>query len=282
MKKILVPTDFSSTAMKAAVYAAEISKRNKAAVYLLHVIEPITDNIRQPYPLHERLQEEILNNRMKELEKTQQAITRTYPGISIKIEVVKGLVINSILGFTEKQQIDLIVMGTKGATGIKEIFMGSVTAGIIRKAGIPVLSIPEEYQMEEPDGILFATDHFEENKAFLDKIVELAKLFSASIHIAVFEDTDTAEVADYIKHGRQLAHYMNYLKENYPGIDLKGELLEGKEFEETVEKYNLKHKVDIISMITYPKGFWERFLKKSATKKMAFHSQIPVLAIPAI
>ena len=281
MKKILVPTDFSANAMKAAVYAAEIAKKNGATIFLLHTIEPVADSIRQPFPLHERYLTEVTNARLRELELSRSAIATTYPDIKIETELAKGTVSTSILDFAEGQQIDLIVMGTKGAAGLKEIFMGSVAAGTIGRTKIPVLAIPDEYEMDEPDGILFATNHFEENTDLLNKIVEVAKLFSATIHVAVFVDTNTADATDYIYNGRQLNHYMDFLKKTFPGVAFKGELLEGKEFEETVENYDTKNEVDIIAMITYPKSIWERLMRKSVTKKMAFHSKIPVLAIPA-
>jgi nucleotide-binding universal stress UspA family protein len=281
MQKILIPTDFSDNAMKAAQYAAEIAAKSGAAVYLLNVIEPITDRIHQPYPLHERLEEEIASKRLSELNILKKSISQMYPGIKTETELAKGTVTTSVLDFAESNQVDLIVMGTKGATGLKEIFIGSVAAGTIGRAKIPVLAIPDEYVFEVPDGILFATNHFEENKDMLDKIVEVANLFSASIYVAVFVDTDTAEATDYIYNTRQLKHYLDFLKKAYPAVVFKGELLEGSEFEDTIEKYDAKNEADIIAMITYPKSFWERLMKKSATKKMAFHSKIPVLAVPA-
>jgi nucleotide-binding universal stress UspA family protein len=155
MKKILVPTDFSANAMKAIFYAAEIAKKSSATVYLLHVIEPLTDRIHQPYALHERLEEEIANNRLKELNLLQKSIALTYPGFKTEADLANGTVTNSISDFAGNNQIDLIVMGTKGATGLKEIFIGSVAAGSIGRTKIPVLAIPDEYKMEEPDGILF-------------------------------------------------------------------------------------------------------------------------------
>lgn len=281
IRSILVPTDFSPNAMKAAQYAAEIAKRSGAMVYLLHVIEPVTDSIRQPYPLHDRLLEEIANNRIKEMKTFQNDMTAACPGIKTETEIAKGTITTAVLDFAEGQQIDLIVMGTKGATGLKEVFMGTVAAGTIGRTKIPVLAVPDDYHAEVPDGILFATNHFEENTDLLNKIVEMAKLFTASIHVAVFVDTDTAEATDYIYNTRQLNHYLDFLKKAYPDVSFKGELLEGSEFEETIEKYDTKNEVDIIAMITYPKSFWERLMKKSATKKMAFHSKIPVLAIPS-
>ena len=115
----------------------------------------------------------------------------------------------------------------------------------------------------------------------LNKIVELATLFSTTIHVAVFVDKDKADASDYLYNTRQLNHYMAFLKKEFPGITFKGELLEGEDFEKTIKKYNDKEEVDIITMITYSKSIWEKIMKKSVTKEMAFHSKIPVPAIPA-
>ena len=281
MQKILVPTDFSATAMKAVTYAAEIAQKTGATIFLLHVIEPITDSIRQPFPLQDRLQEEITNNRLGELNTLQKTVAEIYPGVKIETELAKGTVTTCVHDFAEGQQVDLIIMGTTGASGIKEIFMGSVAAGTIGRAKIPVLTVPVGYAMEEPDGILFTTNKFEENRELLSPIVELANLYAATIHVAVFVDTDDVKAADYILNTRQLLHYLEVLNKMFPGTKFKGELLEGSDFETTVDKYDAKNEVDIIAMITYPKSFWEKIMRKSMTKKMAFHSTIPLLAIPA-
>jgi len=281
MQKILVPTDFSTAAMKAATYAAEIALKTEATIFLLHVIEPIAEGLRQHDALHERLHEENANARLSELDTMQKSFTKIYPDVKIETELAKGTVINSILAFAEEQQMDLIVMGTTGATGLKEIFMGSVAAAIISRTKIPVLTVPAGYEMEPPDGILFATNKFEENIEILNPIVTLAKFFSATVHVAVFVDTDDAAAADYVYNTRRLNQYMNFLKKTFPDTNFKGELLEGSDFEITVDKYDNKNEVDIIAMITYPKSFFEKILRKSVTKKMAFHSTIPLLAIPA-
>lgn len=281
MKKLLVPTDFSANAMKAVTYSAEIAKRTGAAIYLLHVIEPITDRIRQPYALHERLEEEITSARLSELKTLKDTVSALYPGVSIETALSRGTVATAILDFAQNVRADIIVMGTQGASGLKEVFLGSVTGGTIGRTKIPVLAVPAEYLMEEPDAIVFATNRFEENRQVLDKIVELACLFNAMIHAVIFVDTDTSDSADYIDSRKKLNNYIDFLKHTYSNLSFTGELVNGKEFEETIEAYDTKNEVDIIAMITYPKSFWEKLLKKSVTKKMALHSKIPVLAIPA-
>lgn len=280
IRSILIPTDFSDNAIKASLYAAELAVKINATLYILHVLKPIADSIRQPYPLHDRLQVEIEKNRKRELAVLAKQITKIYPELKTNTQLINGVSATAIPEFAHQHEIDLIIMGTKGATGLKEIFMGSVTASTIGHSKIPVLAIPQEYEMGKPDAIVFATNHFEKKPELLNIIIEFANIFLATIHVVVFLEKNIID-AEFNYNTQQLDGYLNFLKETFPGITFKGELLEGKEFEDTIEKYDKRNEVDIIAMITYPKSFWDNILRKSAVKKMTFHSEIPVLAIPA-
>ena len=279
MQKILVPTDFSDNSLKAIMYASEIAQKSGAVIYLLHVVEPTINMIN---PQADLVRDEVVREKLEQLQLFEKLITDNYPDVKTDIELSPGATIASIIDFAERERMDLIVMGTTGATGFKEFFMGSVAAGVISKTKITVLTIPVSYEMEEPDAILFATNQFEKNKNTLDKVVSISKLFSAVVHVVVFKDVDGDKNADLIYNEEQLNNYLKFLKETFPDVVFKGELLEGKNFEINIDWYCNKNEVDVIAMITYPKSFVEKILRKSVTKKMAFHSTIPILAIPAI
>ncbi|HET9055765.1 MAG TPA: universal stress protein [Chitinophagaceae bacterium] len=281
MKKILVPTDFSDNAMKAVTYAGKIAQRTGAVIYLLHVLESVIDRILEPFFLHEKLQDEVTKARLTELKSLKDRLADANPNLAIETELAKGTVTTSILDYAENLQADIIIMGTQGASGLKEVFLGSVTGSIIGRTKISILAVPSEYLMEKPDAIVFATNRYEEDSKMLEKIFELASLFNAVIHVVVFVDMNASTTNYYIYNHKQLNEYIGFLKKMYPDVHLTGELLWDKKFEETIEDYNIKNEVDIVAMITYPKSFWENLMKKSVTKKMAFHSKIPVLAIPA-
>lgn len=281
MQKILVPIDFSNNAMKAVTYAAEIAKRNGAVIHLLHVLEGVIDYIRQPHIQTESLDEKIAMAQLGKLNSLRDTLAEVYPGITIETEIASGTVANAILSYSEKLQADLIVMATLGATGFKEFFLGSATGNTIGRTTIPVLAVPYEYLMEEPDAIVLATNRFEEDEKILKPIMELASLFSATVHVVAFVDTDFSGPVDYIHNHKQLGRFITNLQKSYPGIAITAELLDGKEFEEAIEQYYTKKEADIVAMITYPKNFWEKIVRKSVTGKMAFHSKIPLLAIPA-
>lgn len=279
MQKILVPTDFSNNALKAVGYAAEIAKKSGATIFLLHVIEPA---INMATMQADSSGKKVVEERTAKLNLSLKSIGEVYPNIKVIPYLAGGSVISSILEYAEKEKMDMIVMGTKGASGLKKFFVGSVTAGVIGKTRIPVLTVPVSYEMEEPDAIVFATNQFEKNKELLNKIIAIPKLFSSAIHVVVFKDIDSDEHADFIYNEEQLNDYLQFLKENFPDIIFKGELLSGKDFEITIDRYTNKNEMDIIAMVTYPKSFFEKVLQKSVTKRMAFYSTIPILAIPGI
>jgi nucleotide-binding universal stress UspA family protein len=279
MKKILVAFDDTHNAIKGATYAAQVAERTGATLILFEAVEPIYDQIARPY-VGGKLKETMDQSRVEELRNMQKNLAEIYPGMKSELRLGHGTAHRSIAAIAEKENVDLIIMGTGGAFGLKEIFKGSVTANTIRKSRVPVLTIPGIYLMEEPDNILVATHHFEKDEKLLGPVIEIASLFSATIHVAVFMDTDTAGPVDYLENTREMERYLEFLRKTYPGINFRGELLEGKEFEPTLEKYDREKEVDMIVMFAYPKNTWQKLMRKSRTRAMAFHTTIPLLAIP--
>ena len=278
MQKILVPTDFSKNALKAITYASEVAQKTGATIYLMHSIEP---SINMATMQTDSSRPKVIKERSFQLKLSSDTIAAIYPGVKVMTHLSGGSTVDSIVDFSEKEKMDLIIMGTTGASGLKKFFMGSVASGTIAKTRIPVLTVPASYDVEEPDAILFATNHFEKNKNILKKIVKISSLFSAPVHVVVFKEKNGEKHADLIYNEEQLNDFLKFLKETFPTVVFKGELLEGNDFELTIEQYCDEHGIDIISMVTYPKSFLERLLQKSVTKQMAFHSTTPILAIPA-
>jgi nucleotide-binding universal stress UspA family protein len=280
MNSILVPTDFSDTAMKAAMYAAEIARKSGAVICLLHVTELGHEYIHQPFPLHEKYNEMVNEPRLGELMTFGKAVKDVYPAITVEIALINRNVVEGVIEFCNAHAFDLIIMGTRGSSGIKEVIIGSVTANVIAKTRTPVLAIPHEYVMEEPDAMLFATSHYEREIALLEKMIAVAGLFGATVHVVVFEETGTVPANTHVYNTQQIQQYVDFLKNSFHGISFKGELVQGTSFEGAIERYCISNDVDIIGMITYPKSQWARMLHKSTTQKMTFHSRIPILAVP--
>lgn len=281
MKAIIVPTDFSDTACKALLYAGEIAEKSGAVVHLLHVLEPDENRVWRPHIQEDAYAEAVAKERLLRLDATRKMLLQQYPNVIINTELASGRAADAILSFAEQQQANLIIMGTTGASGLKQVLVGSVTATIISKAMIPVLAIPAIYEVEEPDRLLFVTNRFEQDPHVVTPLLQWVAWLHLKLYIAVFLDTDDAEPVDYINSGRMLEAYVQQLRKQHPQNAIQGEILEGKHFEEAVEAYIQKEGIDLVAMVPYKKNFLDRILGRSTTRTMAYHSRIPLLSIPA-
>jgi len=184
MKSILVPVDFSIQAEYAAKVAAAIAKKTKAKIFLLHmlelpsgVIDPSSygSSCNTPTALlflkraHERFEE------FKELPFLK--------GLEVEDDVNFHRAYEGIISESKKHNVDLIVMGSQGASGLEEILVGSNTEKVVRNSEIPVLVIKRDIDKFRINNIVFASNfHFENRKAF-QKILDFASKFGAKLHL---------------------------------------------------------------------------------------------------
>jgi nucleotide-binding universal stress UspA family protein len=283
MRKILVPTDFSENALKAASYAAEIATKNGACIFLLHAAEMGHDKFYQPVSMYEKYNNLVLDEDKERLEALRSLLQSNFPACIVEthIEAESGIA-ESIHRFSNSNDIDLIIMGTHGATGLKSVLMGSVAASVISGSKIPVLAIPDEYIPRPPQAILLATNQFEEDREMMERLMDLVRIFPALLHVVVFLDKGQDDAADYVQQTAKLHRYIEYLEENFPDVNLKPSVIEGEDLDDALELYRLRNDIDVIALISYPKSFFEKLFQKSTSRRMAFHSKVPVLAIPAL
>ena len=115
----------------------------------------------------------------------------------------------------------------------------------------------------------------------LDFIFELADWYKAQVHVAVFTDEDDDGAVTFLEHTRKISEYEKMLKERYSEVTLIVAHLYGKAFEETLQDYIRQNEMDMLAMVTYKRSFTDRVFHPSMTKRMAYHTKIPLLAIPA-
>ncbi|MDP3353683.1 MAG: universal stress protein [Flavobacteriaceae bacterium] len=184
MKRILVPVDFSKEAKVAAKVAARIAKLTNSDIYLLHMLElPSgvidsgnfggTSNAPTSLLFVKRAHEKFVRFKKQHF----------LAGINV-IEIVQfNKAFEGILEETEKQNIDLIVMGSKGVSGIEEILIGSNTEKVVRRSDVPVLVVKEAPDDFKIDDIVFASNFHIENRNTFQKIIDFATFFDANLHL---------------------------------------------------------------------------------------------------
>ena len=280
MKKILVPTDFSASANKALNFAVQIARQAKAEIYLIHACDLIETIFKDKQTMYEEHNQAIKDKANESLSLLKKSIEDTEK-LSVHIKLYNGKITDTILQASEEHYADLVIMGTLGEAGLQEKIFGSITAGIIGKTNIPVMAVPLLSEWDSPKKILLMVNNSEEQPDMAKSVFELAELFNATVHVAIFTDVDSAEAIDYLKDKRGVNSYEEKLKIKYKNTDIKSVHLDGHRFQETIDEYILEQPIDIVAMISHKRTFLESIFNRSMTKKMSYHTRIPLLAIPA-
>jgi nucleotide-binding universal stress UspA family protein len=278
MKKILVPTDFSPNADRAIDYAVRIAKLNQATIYIIHACDhlypPDLDNVLSKGDYNKKLTDEAFNN----LEIIRRSIEDTEQ-VLVNIQLYNGTITDTIVVAAEEHNADLVIMGTLGITGIKDKIFGSKTAAVISNSTVPVIAIPLEYDWKLPAKFLLAINHFDEATDILYPIFDLAKVFNAEVRIAVFTDEDKG-AAEFVSNAKEIKYAEEKLRQKNSGVVITAEHLSGRHFEESINEYIDKNQVDLIAMTTHKRSFIGSIFNRSLTRKMTYHSKVPILAIP--
>jgi nucleotide-binding universal stress UspA family protein len=182
MKKILIPTDFSKHAEHALKVAAQIARKNNGELILLHMLE-------LPHQGSDAMGSgknipEIMFFKNAAIQKLEDLMDADYlDGLKISEAVQFEMAFDGILNISKKNDVDLIVMGSHGASGYKEMFVGSNAEKVVRHSEVPVLIIKEEQGDFKVDNFVFASDFSDEIKAPFQKVVDFANSFGAKLHL---------------------------------------------------------------------------------------------------
>lgn len=267
MKKILVPTDFSDTANKAAEMAAAIAKKTDARIYLLHVINLLE------YGGEDETAKQLFV--MKLVKKKMDALIKKpfFKGVNVVVALQYDLVYDQIFRNAREHEIDLIVMGTHGSSGVKELFLGSNTQKIVRMAKCPVLTVKELPKSFEFDNMVFASDFsVEAQKAFWE-ISEFAALYKSKIHllrvctVSDFEHTDIA--IERMEKFAKKAHLKDYTVNIYNSNFIESGII----------GFSNSIGANLISIGTHGRTGFDLLISGSKTEKVVNHSNIPILSI---
>lgn len=190
MKKILVPTDFSNHAYFALKVASQIARKNGGEIILLHMLElphQAGDAIGSGHDLPEiMLFKNAAINRLEELMDDE-----CLDGLKVSEIIQFELAFDGILKVSEKNDIDLIVMGSHGASGFKEMFIGSNAEKVVRNSAVPVLIIKKDVGEFNVSKFVFASDFTDEIKKPFAKVVDFANKFGAELELAMINTPST-------------------------------------------------------------------------------------------
>ncbi len=277
MNNILVPTDFSTEAKNALDFAVQVAKKTEAKLKLLHVIElPSSSfNVMGEVQSESTMMEEIYN--MKLIEKTKEEMQNLVnqvqnEGVVVSSKLELGNIYKHIYKEIDEEKTDLIIMGSAGAGGFKELFVGSNTEKVIRHSHVPVITIKEKTDLNSIKNMVYATD-FGKNQS-----VELAKylqgLLGLKMHLLkVYNSNSWAFTKESAM--KELEKFADEAQFE----DYSLSVIDAPFIEDGILEFATKVDADFIVMGTHGYTGIPHLLWGSRAEAVANHSKKPVLTV---
>ena len=275
MKKILFPTDFSNASVNAFSYALKLADNIKCEIITLHVYDlpqvgysSVPGVLNEIYNIAELGNFENYKDQVPFLRRIAEQNNLEHIKISNVLD--HGNLINKIVKITKDEAIDYVVMGTKGATSLKETFLGTATTKVMNETKAIVLAIPEKSKFSPIKKILFLTKYSYNDIKVLKKLIEFATIFDAHIDCLHVNSKHNTNNENFSEEWQKISKDEDITLHTNNSNDVEGIILEFIDL----------NKIDMVTMHVYHKNFFEKLFQVSLSKKLSFHNNIPILAIP--
>lgn len=278
MRRILVPVDFSATSKKAFRFAVDIASKTDGMVVLSHLYTPEKKSAFGSREVVDENNKNTERNILKRLTRlSKKVLEESGANIVVSTNVGRTPVVNNILGFAEHNHIDMIVMGTQGASGLKKAIIGSVASKIVAESDVPVILIPEKFEMKHIEHVVFTTDIKKTDRRALPIVFDFAGLHDAKLTIVnMFLKLHEEDV----KGQDEFKTYSSHVKKTYDISNLQFKQIETSNVAKAMENLSAELNYDVLTMARRRLEPGERLFQKSFTKEMAFMTTQPLLVVP--
>lgn len=278
MKRVLLPTDFSDNAWNAIEYALQLYKSEACHFTLLNTYNPLIHQVKhlQSSATQLMILRTIKTTSKRRLNDLFQKIENHFSNPKHAFAQISAFntLTSEIDKLFEGNAMDIIIMGTKGATGLKKVLFGSNIVNVIKNAKCPVIAIPGDFSFENPHEILFPTDYdIDYQKKHLQCILDISDLYGARINVlhAYYKDNLTLRQE---KNRKKLKNYLD--KAAHLFHDVKS-----KDISDTITKFQSKAHINFLAMINNEHSIFENLFFKSKINEIGFHLKLPFLVIPS-
>jgi nucleotide-binding universal stress UspA family protein len=276
MRRILVPTDFSENSWNAIKYGVELLQ-DKCSIYLLHINAiPIYSGAGSSITASSSLLKESLALENKRcMEKLMERI-KTLP--SHKRHTFIPLIltdyfVDAIKREVQDKNINLILMGTKGASGLRQIAMGTNTGAVITKVKCPLLAIPQNASYRKLREVAFPTDfQIVYDIRVLEDLIKILTATGASLRI-LYMSKNSEGLSEEQQRNKDFLD--DYLKE----IEHSFHILKGGRLETSVQCFIDSRDIDMVAMVAKNLNFIQRILFRPAVEEISYHTTIPFLVL---
>jgi nucleotide-binding universal stress UspA family protein len=284
---ILVPVDYSHYSTVACRYAANIARISGNKLCLFHAfyspafdLIELTGGLQTQQQLRADVTQKLIENENDDMHKYIGDLYQ-FPEFSqldkyqVIYEIKAGLAKDEILSIASEITPEMVIMGTRGADKKNTPLLGSITETSIRKLKVPVLAIPENYQFSDKkntDRLIYLTDFDESDFLSIKKLMRFAQYSKTEIHcIHIGPRSDKWEILkmEGLKDYFQKVYHKEFVECHI--LDNKPDLLQ------SLDKYVQENKINMISLTHRQRNLLDKILKPSLTKKIFYHSHIPLL-----
>jgi nucleotide-binding universal stress UspA family protein len=270
MKKILIPTDFSDHAEYALKVAAQIAKKNNGEIILLHMLElphEGSDAVGSGHDIPE-----IMFFKNAAIKRLEDLMDEEYlEGLKVSEIVQFELAFDGILNISKKNDVDLIVMGSHGASGFKEMFIGSNAEKVVRNSDIPVLIIKKEEEDFQVNDFVFASNFSDEIKKPFEKVVEFANKFDSTIHLVTINTPNNFQSTSAAQGN------MNKFLSGFNVSKAKTHIYNETNVEKGILNFSDNINADLIGMCTHGRKGLSHFFNGSISEDLVNHSNRAVI-----
>lgn len=272
MKNILVPIDFSEQAKYAAKVATDIAKLTNSKIFLLHMLE-LPTGIVDPTSLGSSNNTPTTLLFLKRAHEKFEDFKKLpfFKGVEIEDSVLFHKAYDGIINESKKQQADLIVMGSKGISGLEEMLIGSNTEKVVRNSDVPVLVIKSDIDNFKIENIVFASNFDQKNKVAFQKILDFASLFNARLHLlkinTIHNFETTKESSDAIRNFINEFDLGDYTLNIYNDVSVEAGILN---FSNVID-------VDVILLNTSGRRGLAHLFTGSLGEDLSNHAKLPVI-----
>ena len=279
MRKVLVPTDFSDNSKNALNYAIELFKYDVSAFFIMHAYqdEIYADDALRSRETTDQVTEIISNRSQLKLESILKEIRETSPNPRHTYTIVSSnsMLIEEADKIVDEENIDIIVMGTRGKTNDRSLTFGSHTLQVLKYVQCPVLAIPENFKGMQPRHILFPTNYLIPYKRReLKLLCELAAPYRAVIDMLYISKSDTLAL-------RQ-ENNQDFIKEELCKNKINFKFGNDKSITNAIYTYIKENNIDMLVMVNTRHSFLENLLFPSTIDKVSLNLDIPFLALQNI
>jgi nucleotide-binding universal stress UspA family protein len=280
MKTILLAIDFSEGIENCCNYAIRIAGKFEAEIILFHSYfdkfliaeSSFPTGIETDTLINRKILEDIKTQAEADIKNIKGCIVEAHPQIEVRTELSGGNPDEEILRAALDFNVDLIMLGSSGKAE-KGIFSGSISKKIIENTQIPVLSIPLGYTYKNITNILYPTEFLHDDQKIIKTILKLLTKFDIKIHCIHLiqpEKTEASNLMDALR-----AQFKDEMNKGLLCFDL----LESKNFIDSLETYIEQNHINLIAFVAHKRGFLREIFTQKLTKKDLFHLRLPMLTL---